>query len=162
MNTSTYLSANTNIHRQFPLGINSSSDAYSGSVIKCVSSGIKSIDQLIQRYGICLNSAENRPADNAFQKSLVLYGQDQRLDYANLPPCIYMIIAEADAETKYIIHRLYLPYKSGVRFATYLLNENGDVVESVCYQRNSKYLQAFKVIRKHISMASYAFNTEAA
>ncbi|MGJ8674541.1 MAG: hypothetical protein ACSHWP_01210 [Pseudoalteromonas sp.] len=162
MNASTYLSAKTNSHTQFPIGINSNSDAYSGLIIECVSSGIKSIDQLIQRYGICLSSAENQIADNAFQKSLVLYGQDQRLDYVNLPPCMYMIIAEADAETKFIIHRLYLPYKNGVRFATYLLNENGDLVESVCYQRNSKYLQAFKVIRKHIFMTSYALITEAA
>lgn len=162
MNASTYLSANTNSHAQFPLRINRSSDTYLDSVIECMSSGIKSIDQLIQRYGICLNSTENHLADNPFQKSLVLFGQDQRLDYVNLPPCMYMIIAAADAETKFIIHRLYLPYKSGVRFATYLLNENGDLVESVCYQRNSKYLQAFKVIRKHIFMTSYAVNTEAA
>ncbi|AEP29347.1 hypothetical protein [Brumicola nitratireducens] len=162
MNASTYLSANTNTHRQFPLGINSSSDAYSGLVIERVSSGIKSIDQLIQRYGVCLNSRENQLADNAFQKSLVLYGQDQRLDYVNLPPCMYITIAEADADTKFVIHRLYLPYKNGVRFATYLLNEDGDIIESVCYQRNSKYLQAFKVIRKHIFMTHCALNTEAA
>tara|TARA_R110002124_G_scaffold202007_1_gene368539 strand:- start:161 stop:658 length:498 start_codon:yes stop_codon:yes gene_type:complete len=162
MNASNYLSANTNSYEQFPLGINSSPNAYSGLVIERVSSGIKSLDQLIQRYGIYLNSAENQLADNAFQKSLVLYGQDQRLDYVNLPPCMYMIIAEADADTKFTIHRLYLPYKNGVRFATYLLNENGDVVESVCYQRNSKYLQAFKVIRKHIFLTTYAVNTQAA
>jgi hypothetical protein len=162
MNASNYLSTNASASTQFHLGIGGSSDTYSSIAIKSVSSGIKSIDQLVQRYSVCLKSAEGQLADNAFQKSLVLYGQDQRLDYVNLPPCIYMIIADADAETKFTIHRFYLPYKSGVRFATYLLNDDGDVVESVCYQRNSKYLQAFKIIRKHIFMASYDLNSEAA
>jgi len=162
MNASNYLNTNTRARSRFSSGIQGASDTYSGMAIKSVSSGIKSIDQLIERYGVCLKSEESQLADNAFQKSIVLYGQDQRLDYVNLPPCIYMIIAEANAETKFIIHRLYLPYKNGVRFATYLLNDDGDVVESVCYQRNSKYLQAFKVIRKHIFMGSYAVNTEAA
>jgi|GEM_PF-3335096 len=162
MNAPNYLNAKTAAHARFPLGIYGDSEAYSGVGIESLSSGIKSIDQLIQRFSICLLGAENQLANNAFQKSLVLYGQDQRLDYVSLPPCMYMIIAEADAQTKFIIHRLYLPYKNGVRFATYLLNDDGDVIESVCYQRNSKYLQAFKVIRKHIFMASYADNTEAA
>lgn len=162
MNASNYLHTNTTANARFPSGINGETGTYSGIVIKSVLSGIKSIDHLVQRYSICLNSTENQLADNVFQKSLVLYGQDQRLDYVSLPPCMYMIIAEADAQTKFIIHRLYLPYKNGVRFATYLLNDDGDVIESVCYQRNVKYLQAFKVIRKHIFMASYTVNTEAA
>jgi hypothetical protein len=162
MTTSNYLSKNTPANTKFSIGIKAYAEIYPGQLIKTISTGIKSIDLLVQRYCVCLNSDENQLADNAFQKSLILYGQDQRLDYVNLPPCMYMIIAEADAKTKFIVQRLYLPYKNGVRFATYLLNDDGDVVESVCYQRNSKYLRAFKVIRKHIIMASDAASVEAA
>lgn len=162
MTTSNYLSKNTPANIEFSIGIKAYAEIYPGQLIKTISTGIKSIDLLVQRYYVCLNSDENQLADNAFQKSLILYGQDQRLDYVNLPPCMYMIIAEADAETKFIVQRLYLPYKNGVRFATYLLNDDGNVVESVCYQRNSKYLRAFKVIRKHIAMAGDAAAVEAA
>jgi len=162
MNTSNYLSQNTTANTAFSIGMTSGAKISAGQLIKTLSTGIKSIDQLVQRYRVCLNSSANQLSDNAFQKSLILYGQDQRLDYVNLPPCMYMIIAEADTETKFVIHRLYLPYKNGVRFATYLINDDGDVIESVCYQRNSKYLHAFKVIRKHIIMAGYALDTDAA
>jgi hypothetical protein len=65
-----------------------------------------------------------------------------------------MIISAACIEERFTIHRFYLPYKNGIRFATYLLNEEGDVIESVCYQRNTKYLAAFKVIRTEINMAN--------
>jgi hypothetical protein len=162
MNTYNYLRKNTISKADFPIGIKNYADIYPRQLIKTISTGIKSIDLLVKRYCVCLNSDENELADNAFQKSFILYGQDQRLDYVNLPPCMYMIIAEADAKTKFVIHRLYLPYKNGVRFATYLLNDDGDVIESVCYQRNSKYLRAFKVIRKQIIMANDAVEVEAA
>jgi hypothetical protein len=162
MNTSNCLGKHIATHTGFSKGMRNNAELYVGQLIKTISSGIKGIDQLVQRYGVCLNNNENQLSDNTFQKSLILYGQDQRLDYVNLPPCMYMIIAGADAEKKFVIHRLYLPYKNGVRFSTYLLNNDGDVIESVCYQRNSKYLHAFKVIRKHIVMASYSAETEAA
>jgi hypothetical protein len=118
------------------------------------STGLKSIDQLISRHTISLATQEGLLAENPFQKSLVLYGQDQRLDYMKLPPCMYMIIAAASTDEKFTIHRFYLPYKNGIRFATYLLNAEGEVIESVCYQRNAKYLAAFKVIRAEINMAA--------
>ncbi len=132
MTTSNYLRQNTITKTDFPVGIKSYA-LYPRHLIKTISTGIKSIDLLVKRYCVCLNSDENKLADNAFQKSLILYGQDQRLDYVNLPPCMYMIISEADAKTKFAILRLYLPYKNGVRFATYLLNDDGNVIESVCY-----------------------------
>jgi len=162
MNASSYLGNNTSTTLSFTLGMRHSSQMHLDQAIKNVRSGIKSVDQLVQRYHVYLQSRENELADNAFQKSLILYGQDQRLDYVNLPPCMYMIIAEADAATKFVIHRLYLPYKSGVRFATFLLSNDGDVLESVCYQRNSKYLNAFKVIRKQIAKRSFSEQKEAA
>ena len=118
------------------------------------STGLKSIDQLISRHTISLTTQEGLLADNPFQKSLILYGQDQRLDYMKLPPCMYMIIAAASHDEKFTVHRFYLPYKNGIRFATYLLNAEGDIIESVCYQRNAKYLAAFKVIRAEIIMAT--------
>jgi hypothetical protein len=65
-----------------------------------------------------------------------------------------MIIAAASHDEKFTVHRFYLPYKNGIRFATYLLNAEGDIIESVCYQRNAKYLAAFKVIRAEIIMAT--------
>jgi hypothetical protein len=162
MNASNCLRKNTIEKTDFPIGIKSYAEIYQRHSINIISTGIKSIDLLVKRYCVSLNSDESELADNAFQKSLILYGQEQRLDYVNLPPCIYMIIAEANAQTKFVIHRLYLPYKNGVRFATYLLNEDGDVIESVCYQRNSKYLRAFKVIRKNLHMADYAVEVKAA
>ena len=118
------------------------------------STGLKSIDQLIARHTINLTTQEGLLAENPFQKSIVLYGQDQRLDYMKLPPCMYMIIAAAPNDEKFIIHRFYLPYKNGIRFATYLFNAEGELIESVCYQRNAKYLKAFKVIRAEINMAT--------
>jgi len=162
MNASNYLGNNSTATPPFNMGMRNSSEMHLDQAINNVSSGIKSVDQLVQRYSVCLQCSESQLADNAFQKSLILYGQDQRLDYVNLPPCMYMIIAEADAETKFVIHRLYLPYKNGVRFATFLLSDDGEVVESVCYQRNSKYLNAFKVIRKQIAVLSFSEQTEAA
>lgn len=131
---------------------NTSNIQFIGKQVK--STGIKGIDQLILRHSICLASKEDQLADSVFQKSLILYGQDQRLDFFNLPPCMYMIIAAAKVDTKFVVHRFYLPYKNGVRFATYLLNEQGEIIESVSYQRNIKYLHAFKVIRKQIALAS--------
>jgi hypothetical protein len=151
MNTSTYLASKKQPSRQYhvlPLIVNTTHK----------NTGLKSIDQLVTRYGINLSDAETLLADNAFQKSLVLYGQDQRLDYMKLPPCMYMIISAASIEERFTIHRFYLPYKNGIRFATYLLNEEGDVIESVCYQRNAKYLAAFKVIRTEINMANSTKN----
>jgi hypothetical protein len=162
MTTSNYLSKSTPTNTVFSAGISAYAEIYPGQIIKKISTGMKSVDLLVKRYCVCVNSDENKLADNVFQKSLILYGQDQRLDYVNLPPCMYMIIADADAKTKFVIHRLYLPYKNGVRFATYLLNDDGDVIESVCYQRNSKYLRAFKVIRKYLNMADYTVEVEAA
>jgi hypothetical protein len=162
MNTSNYLRKDTTAKTEFTIGTRSYAEIYPGQLIKTISTGMKSIDLLVKRYCVCLNSNENELADNVFQKSLILYGQDQRLDYVNLPPCMYMIITKADAKTKFVIHRLYLPYKNGVRFATYLLNDDDDVIESVCYQRNIKYLRAFKAIRKHIIMADDAGEVEAA
>jgi hypothetical protein len=166
MNTSTFLNAETNRQRNTNIqittlqnGVNDPLSASAASNIQFIgtkikSTGVKSLDQLILRHRVCLSDDECQLANNAFQKSLVLYGQDQRLDFVNLPPCMYMLIAEAAVETKFVIHRFYLPYKNGVRFATYLLNEQGDIIESVSYQRNTKYLQAFKVIRKQIAMAN--------
>lgn len=174
MNTSNLMSTNTSKQRNTNIAISSmrntttthsptqatASIQFIGNNVK--STGVKSIDQLILRHSISLSAAENQLADNAFQKSLVLYGQDQRLDFLNLPPCMYMIIAAASNETKFIIHRFYLPYKNGVRFAAYLLNEHGEIIESVSYQRNAKYLQAFKIIRKQIALAISSQQTLAA
>ncbi|MFT6701526.1 MAG: hypothetical protein ACJAUM_001390 [Pseudomonadales bacterium] len=166
MNASNLISAEANSQRNANIQIKTMHNLAEGSIntravsniqfigTKVKSTGVKSIDQLVLRHSICLSDDECQLASNAFQKSLVLYGQDQRLDFVNLPPCMYMLIADAAIETKFVIHRFYLPYKNGVRFATYLLNEQGDIIESVSYQRNSKYLQAFKVIRKQIAMAS--------
>ncbi|MFQ3251346.1 MAG: hypothetical protein ACI9O6_003193 [Glaciecola sp.] len=160
MNASNFLSANVSLNNSYSMSSNTraacvANAAFIGNApLDKLETGIKSIDHLVQRYSINFNIDEGQLADNAFQKSLVLYGQDQRLDYFNLPPCMYMIIAAASAEEKFIVHRFYLPYKNGVRFATYLLNEEGEIVESVSYQRNVKYLQAFKIIRKQIALAN--------
>ncbi|MBF7073249.1 hypothetical protein ISG33_07560 [Glaciecola sp. MH2013] len=115
------------------------------------STGIKGIDLLVAKHSIVLSDDKTKLSDNAFQKSLVLYGQDQRLDFMNLPPCMFLVLSAADHNDRFTLHRFYLPYKNGVRFATYLLNESGDVIESVCYQRGAKYLKAFKVIGSKIA-----------
>jgi hypothetical protein len=162
MNTSNFSSAKAPLNDTFSIHVNSSSTLTSSPSISHLVTGIKSIDQLVYRYSINFSCNESQLADNAFQKSLILYGQDQRLDYVNLPPCMYMIISQADVDEKFTVHRFYLPYKNGVRFATYLLNEDGEVIESVSYQRNVKYLNAFKIIRKKIVLANQANETLAA
>ena len=154
MNTSNFLSTNASLSNAFSIHSNSSSSLPAATPLTKLTSGIKSIDQLVQRYNISFSSNESQLADNPFQKSLILYGQDQSLGYINLPPCMYMIIAQANPEERFVVHRFYLPYKNGVRFATYLLNECGDIIESVSYQRNAKYLHAFKIIRKKITFAN--------
>ena len=162
MNASNFLSANALLNNAHSIHANTSSAYTNRAPLKKLDTGIKSIDQLIQRHSISFSNNEAQLTDNAFQKTLVLYGQDQRLDYVNLPPCMYMIIAAADLDEKFTVHRFYLPYKNGVRFATYLLNEEGEIIESVSYQRNVKYLQAFKIIRKQIALANQASESMAA
>lgn len=162
MNTSKLLHQNASLNNAFSIHSNSLCAFSSVVDLSEITTGIKSIDHLIQRYSISFSVGEGQLADNSFQKSLVLYGQDQRLDYVNLPPCMYMIISAAAPNEMFVIHRFYLPYKNGVRFATYLLNEDGEVIESVSYQRNVKYLQAFKIIRRKISQAHQLPQTMAA
>ena len=114
------------------------------------STGLKGIDQLIARYSITLENLETQTIDNPFQNTKTLFGQDSRLEFMNLPYCMYMILSDASQDERFVLHRFYLPHKNGVRFATYLLNHDGEVIESVCYQRNAKYTTAFKVIRAEI------------
>lgn len=122
------------------------------------STGLKSIDQLIARYSICLPYEQGIVVDNPFQKTTTLYGQDHRLAFMNLPYCMYKILSEASEGESFTLHRFYLPHKKGVRFATYLLDEHGEMIESVCYQRNAKYSSAFKVLRGEIK-AHYKINS---
>jgi hypothetical protein len=126
------------------------------------STGLKSIDQLIARYNIQLPTLFENAIDNAFQKTTMLCGQDERIDFMNLPYCIYRIVSDASEDERFTLHRFYLPHKKGVRFATYLIDENGDMVESVCYQRNIKYTSAFKVIRAEINAHTISQETLAA
>ena len=154
MNTSTFLNATASQNSAYTMAKEQQVNSINTSSLTHLSTGLKSVDILVQRYGIHFHNEQSQLSDNAFQKSLILYGQDQRLDYINLPPCMYMIISQANADQKFVIHRFYLPFKNGVRFATYLLNGDGDVIESVSYQRNAKYLQAFKIIRKQIVLAN--------
>ncbi len=67
MTTSNYLRQNTITKTDFPIGIKSYA-LYPRHLIKTISTGIKSIDLLVKRYCVCLNSDENKLADNAFQK----------------------------------------------------------------------------------------------
>ncbi len=61
MNTSNYLSRHIAVNTGFSNAMKNSAERYVGQLIKTISSGIKGIDQLVQRYGVCLNNSENQP-----------------------------------------------------------------------------------------------------
>ncbi|MDC8831211.1 hypothetical protein [Alteromonas gilva] len=103
--------------------------------------GLKTIDSLIERFGICAGETHD-----AFQNVLCLHGGDKRAVALKLPFCFYHKLAHLPKSRMITLHQFYLPHRKA-RLASFLIDERGQVIEQVYYQRDSKYVKACKKLQ---------------
>ena len=106
-----------------------------------MNTGLKTIDNLIERFGISVGEGHD-----AFQQVLDLYGGDSRATTMKLPFCFYQIIANLPVNRRLSLHQFYLPHRKA-RLASFLIDENGQIIEQVYYQRDRKYVKACKKLQ---------------
>ena len=107
--------------------------------------GIKALDVTIDKHHI----AVLEHSDNDFQKAIEITPLIS-LNSLKVPYCMVQIIRnERNANQRFTIHRFHLPYNYNKKFADFLVDETGRLVEQVCYIKTSKYQRAFNVIKNH-------------
>lgn len=106
-----------------------------------MNTGLKTIDNLIERYGIVKSEGHDD-----FQQVVTMFGGDSRAATMKLPFCFYQIIANLPVSRRLSLHQFYLPHRK-VRLASFLIGENGHIIEQVYYQRDSKYVKACKKLQ---------------
>mgnify|MGYP000510056702 CR=1 FL=1 len=114
-----------------------------------MNTGIKALDELL------LNHDLNFPVGESNFLLVDVINNVGDLKSINLPPCIHIAAAnhvKNEIPTKLV--RFYLPYKSNQKFATLLLNEDNIIIEKVCYQKNTRYKQAFSKLIGQIKQFS--------
>ena len=106
--------------------------------------GLKTIDGLIERFGI--SAAETH---DAFQHVLCLQGGDKRAIALKLPFCFYQKLSSLPKSRMITLHQFYLPHRKA-RLASFLINEHGQVIEQVYYQRDAKHVKACKKLQSFV------------
>lgn len=115
--------------------------------------GIKAIDKLIDKYGFLVDEGRDE-----FQQVSIMFGEDPRIQTMKLPYCFYREIASAPLFKRFVLHQLFLPHRK-TRFASFLLDEDGQLVEQVYYLRDAKGVKACKKVQEAIAQV-YASNHE--
>jgi hypothetical protein len=103
--------------------------------------GIKALDKLISQYGLSFQLGHDE-----FQRVVSFRGGDERAKLLKLPFCFYQIISHLAVTKQVTLHHFYLPYR-GARLASYLIDEQGVVLEQVYYLREAKYIKACRKIK---------------
>lgn len=104
--------------------------------------GIKALDNLITKFGI-----ETGVTQNDFQRGIELKSQDRRAVLMKLPYCFYTKIMALEESETVLLHQFALPYRNA-RLASFLVNQQGQIIEQVYYQRDSKYVIACKKVER--------------
>ena len=109
--------------------------------------GMKTIDKLISRYGIRLD--QGRDVSQSLQ---ILQGGAAESRGINIPYCMWRIVESAPQHTNFKLHTWYLPHRKA-RLASFLVDEQGDVIEQVYFQRDANYVKACKKLQVLVSEA---------
>lgn len=112
-----------------------------------MNTGLKTIDDLIQRFGIKTNESQD-----TFQQVMAWSGNDPRAAYFKLPFCFYQLITTMPATKNVTLHHFYLPHRKA-RLASFLIDANGKIIEQVFYQRDVKYVNACKKLQVMVQRA---------
>lgn len=108
--------------------------------------GIKQLDRYVSRLGITQD-----PVNNQLQKGFRIYANDPRLRSLMLPYCMHRLCLELRGSESLILHTFYLPYRpSRTRLASFLLDEQGNIIEQVYFQRQFRYINASKAIAREM------------
>lgn len=101
--------------------------------------GIKKLDILISRYGITASQVCNE-----FQFSAPIRRHDPSMRSLNLPYCFHRLI-ESNNHEQLILYR-FKNHTKNMFLAAFLVDEAGNIVERVYYQRKASYVEACKAI----------------
>lgn len=102
--------------------------------------GTKSIDQLIQRYGIL-----SKPGKDPLQRLTYLCGGDKGANA--LPYCMFNIIMNAPVSRRFTVHHFYHPTKK-CRLATFLFDEKGQLIEQVYYAKVARWVELCRKLQR--------------
>ncbi|NVK56167.1 MAG: hypothetical protein HWE26_11155 [Alteromonadaceae bacterium] len=118
--------------------------------------GLKTIDSLIARFGVRADEYHD-----AFQNVLLLHGGDKRAVALKLPFCFYQKLSNLPKSRMITLHQFYLPHRKA-RLASFLIDERGQVIEQVYYQRDSKYVKACKKLQMLVQQTYWRKQVNAA
>lgn len=107
--------------------------------------GMKNVDDLILRFGVM-----RVPGRDLFQHVLSLCGSDIKANTMKLPFCFYRVITSLPPNRQLLLHQFYLPHKKA-RLASFLIDEEGKIVEQVYFQRDRKYVLACRKLQLLVS-----------
>lgn len=117
--------------------------------------GIKAVDNLIVRYGI-----QPQPSISDFQRVTILNSQNAYGAGLGLPYCMQQALQRVPATHQLYLHQFYLPYRAQ-RLASYLVTDEGQLLEQVWYVKDHKYQNAARIIGRRV-MSSYLQRANAA
>ncbi|MBU3022760.1 hypothetical protein [Aestuariibacter sp. A3R04] len=119
-----------------------------------MSTGMKNIDKLISRFGVRVE--EGRDTSQCVK---ILQGGMADTGGINIPYCLWSAVVSAPRHSRFKLHTWYLPHRSA-RLATFLIDERGDVIEQVFFQRDACYVKACRKLQLIVSQAhkKMAFN----
>lgn len=100
--------------------------------------GIKALDKLLTAQGIITS-----PGSTGFQSVTELRPADPKVVDLKLPFCMYQKVMMLPAGRRVRYHHFYMQHRQ-CRLASYLVNEEGDIVEQVFFQRDVKSVAACK------------------
>ena len=100
--------------------------------------GIKALDKLLTAQGIKLS-----PGSNGFQSVTELRPADPKVVDLKLPYCMYQKVMMLPPGSRLKYHHFYLQHRQ-CRLASYMVDDNGNIVEQVFYQRDTRSVAACK------------------
>lgn len=107
--------------------------------------GIKQLDNVISKTGLQTMVG----TEDAFQRVTLLQSQDPRATTMKLPWCFYRLIMALPEGQQVRLHECFIPYRK-CRLASFLVDEAGEIIEQVFYQRDSRYVSACKKLHQRL------------
>lgn len=108
--------------------------------MNAMTTGVKAVDQLIEKFGIL-----SSPGQDQFQRLTHLFGGDKRAD--SLPFCMYQKVMGAPVSRRFTVHHFYLPYKN-CKLATFMFNEKGELIEQVYFTKMSRMVNVCRKLQR--------------
>ena len=110
-----------------------------------MNTGLKTIDNLISSFGIRTEEGVDKS-----QSLMTFLGGDFRVNTVKMPFCIMQKILQAPHHQEFRLLQWFLPHK-GVRLASFLINDAGNIVEQVYFQRDAKHVEACRRLQKKVA-----------